>query len=183
MQCPVVIAILDFLTGKKKTHEKSLYMINHVIIHIQLKRLNQAVFSQNAFLLRVLYWTMLYSSDHNEFFIWPQWIFYMTIMNSLYPNISESFLLGSLPSQTTFLKRTYLKFQFIRRHTDTSRHVEDNASNVPDKSGTVWSTGFWEENWNKNGWGRNYWQIQNDDNNKLSLNSRWPITNATGDHI
>lgn len=88
MQCPEVIAILDFLTGKKKTHEKSLYMINHVIIHIQLKRLNQAVFSQNAFLLRVLYWTMLYSSDHNEFFIWPQWIFYMTIMNSLYPNIS-----------------------------------------------------------------------------------------------
>lgn len=50
MQCPVVIAILDFLTGKKKTHEKSLYMINHVIIHIQLKRLNQAVFSQSSIL-------------------------------------------------------------------------------------------------------------------------------------
>ena len=113
--------------------------------------------------------------DHNEFFIWPYWILYIPIY--------QSFLLGWLPSQTTFLKRTYLKFQFIRRHTDTSRHVEDNASNVPDKSGTVWSTGFWEENWNKNGWGRNYWQIQNDDNNKLSLNSRWPITNATGDHI
>jgi hypothetical protein len=89
---------LRFLT-RKKTHKKPLYMINHVIIHIQLKRLNQAVFSQNAFLLRVLCWIMLYSSDHNEFF--------MTIMNSLYPNISEPFLLGSLPSQTTFLKRTF----------------------------------------------------------------------------
>lgn len=107
----------------------------------------------------------------------------MTIMNSLYPNISEPFLLGSLPSQTTFLKRTYLKFQFIRRHTDTSRHVKDNASNVPDKSGATWSTGFWEEDWMENRWGRNYWQIQNDDDNKLSHNSRWPITNARGSHL
>lgn len=26
-------------------------------------------------------------------------------------------------------------------------------------------------------------EIQNDDNNKLSLNSRWPITNARGSHL
>jgi hypothetical protein len=35
----------------------------------------------------------------------------------------------------------------------------------------------------ENRWGRNYWQIQNDDDNKLSLNSRWPITNARGSHL